>query len=54
MRPRLWVVSELYYPEETSTGYLLTVIAEGLARAFPTEPDCYSEQGSPPISVWLL
>lgn len=29
--PPLWVVSELYYPEETSTGYILTKIAEGLA-----------------------
>jgi len=29
--PRVWVVSELYYPEETSTGYILTKIAEGLA-----------------------
>ncbi len=28
----LWVVSELYYPEMTSTGYYLTSIAEGLAR----------------------
>src|SRR5678815_3294112 len=28
---RLWIVSELYYPEETSTGYYLTRIAEGLA-----------------------
>jgi colanic acid biosynthesis glycosyl transferase WcaI len=27
----VWVVSELYYPEETSTGYILTEIAEGLA-----------------------
>lgn len=27
----LWVVTELYYPEETSTGYYLTKIAEGLA-----------------------
>jgi colanic acid biosynthesis glycosyl transferase WcaI len=27
----LWIVSELYYPEETSTGYFLTKIAEGLA-----------------------
>ena len=31
---RLWVVSELYYPEETSTGYYLTKIAEGLAGSF--------------------
>lgn len=30
--PRIWVVSELYYPEETSTGYVLTRIAESLAR----------------------
>ena len=30
-RRRLWVVTELYYPEETSTGYYLTRIAEGLA-----------------------
>src|SRR4051812_1720521 len=29
---RLWVVTELYYPEETSTGYYLTRIAEGLAE----------------------
>jgi glycosyltransferase involved in cell wall biosynthesis len=29
---RIWVVSELYYPELTSTGYFLTGIAEGLAE----------------------
>lgn len=28
---RLLIVSELYYPEETSTGYFVTGIAEGLA-----------------------
>jgi colanic acid biosynthesis glycosyl transferase WcaI len=28
---RLWVISELYYPEVTSTGHFLTKIAEGLA-----------------------
>ncbi len=28
----VWVVSELYYPEESATGYFLTNIAEGLAR----------------------
>ncbi len=32
MSQQLWVVSEIYFPEETSTGYLLTKIAEGLAR----------------------
>lgn len=30
--PRLWVISELYYPEETSTGYIVTRLAEGLAQ----------------------
>ena len=29
--PVYWVVSELYYPELTSTGYYLTAIAERLA-----------------------
>ncbi len=46
---RLWVVSELYYPEQTSTGYFLTRIAEGLARSMPVEvvsgQPTYSEQG---------
>jgi colanic acid biosynthesis glycosyl transferase WcaI len=28
-----WVVSELYYPQETATGCLLTQLAEGLAHA---------------------
>ncbi|MGA2059057.1 MAG: glycosyltransferase family 4 protein [Thermoguttaceae bacterium] len=31
---KLWVVSELYYPEYTATGHLLTVIAEGLAEHY--------------------
>ena len=30
----VWVVTELYYPEETSTGYYLTRIAEGLTEKF--------------------
>jgi glycosyltransferase involved in cell wall biosynthesis len=29
-KQRVWLVSELYYPELTSTGYFLTGIAEGL------------------------
>lgn len=29
---RIFVVSELFYPEETSTGYFVTRIAEGMAR----------------------
>lgn len=31
---RIWVLSELYFPEQTSTGYLLTQIAEGLATDY--------------------
>lgn len=40
------LVSELYYPEEISTGYILTKIAEGLALNYPiqviTGPPDYS------------
>jgi colanic acid biosynthesis glycosyl transferase WcaI len=46
---RLWVVTELYYPEETSTGYYLTRIAEGLAGDFDVKVLCgqptYSARG---------
>lgn len=31
MKPSVWFVSELYYPEETSTGYFVTGIAEAVA-----------------------
>ncbi|HVF31201.1 MAG TPA: glycosyltransferase family 4 protein [Pyrinomonadaceae bacterium] len=48
--PRLWVISELYYPEETSTGYYLTRIAEGLAGRFDVKVICgqptYSARGT--------
>lgn len=48
-RRRLWVVSELYYPEETSTGYYLTRIAEGLASDMDVKVLCgqptYSARG---------
>jgi len=30
--PGIWVISELYYPEQSATGYYLTGIAEGLAQ----------------------
>lgn len=33
-KKRLWIVSELYYPEMTSTGYYMTMIGEGLAGDF--------------------
>ena len=49
-RTRLWVVTELYYPEETSTGYYLTRIAEGLTDTFDTKAICgqpnYSARGT--------
>jgi len=49
MGHRLWVVSEVYYPEETSTGYYLTAIAEGLSDRFDVKVLCgqpnYSARG---------
>lgn len=48
-KPRLWVVSELYHPETTSTGYFLTGIAEGLSDSHDVRVLCsrptYSERG---------
>lgn len=44
---RNWFVSELYYPEETSTGYYITRIAEGLAGDFDVHVLC----GQPTYSV---
>jgi glycosyltransferase involved in cell wall biosynthesis len=45
----IWIISELYYPEETSTGMFMTEIAEGLAKyrkvkALTTQPT-YSKKG---------
>ena len=49
-RQTLWVVTELYYPEETSTGYYLTRAAEGLADDFQVKVLCgqpnYSARGT--------
>jgi colanic acid biosynthesis glycosyl transferase WcaI len=49
-RRTLWVVTELYYPEETSTGYYLTRIAEGLTADFEVKVLCgqpnYSARGT--------
>ncbi len=49
-KQRLWVVTELYYPEETSTGYYMTRIAEGLADSFEVKSICgqpnYSRRGT--------
>jgi colanic acid biosynthesis glycosyl transferase WcaI len=49
MKKKVWIVSELYYPEETSTGYIVTRIAEGLSPYYPTHALCsqptYSARG---------
>lgn len=49
MKPTLWIVSELFHPETTSTGYFVTGIAEGLANNFDVRALCskptYSERG---------
>jgi colanic acid biosynthesis glycosyl transferase WcaI len=37
---KVWVISELYYPVETSTGYLLTCTAEGLAEKYDVSVLC--------------
>lgn len=46
---RVWMISELYYPEETSTGHVLTKIAEGLADRYSVHALCsqptYSSRG---------
>lgn len=45
----LWIVTELYYPEETSTGYYLTRTAEDMAPHFDVNVICgqpnYSARG---------
>jgi colanic acid biosynthesis glycosyl transferase WcaI len=47
---RLWIMSELYFPEETSTGYVMTKLAEALAADFPVSVLCgqptYSARGT--------
>ncbi len=49
-KQRVWVLSELYYPEETSTGHFLTGIAEGLSQNYEVMVLCsqptYSVRGT--------
>lgn len=49
-RPRILIVSELYYPEKVSTGYFLTGIAEALAQDFDVKVICaqptYASRGT--------
>ncbi len=37
---RLWVITELYYPENNQTGYYLTGIGEGLTEIFDVKVIC--------------
>lgn len=39
-KSKVIVVSELYFPEENATGFILTKIAEGLATWFPVSVVC--------------
>lgn len=39
-KSRLWILSELYYPEDSATGYYVTGLAEGLAEAFDVRVLC--------------
>jgi glycosyltransferase involved in cell wall biosynthesis len=49
VKPKLWIISELFYPEQTSTGYFLTEIAKGLVDDMDVHVVCgqptYSEHG---------
>ena len=43
-QPRVWVVSDTYFPELTSTGYYMTGLAEGLAASRPVSVVCGQPQ----------
>jgi len=43
MNQRLWIVSELFYPDETSTSYILTEIANTLASKYDVHVICGPE-----------
>jgi glycosyltransferase involved in cell wall biosynthesis len=40
MHQPVWVISEIYYPDENGTGHILTRIAEGLAQTRPVRVLC--------------
>ncbi len=42
---RLWLVSEVFYPQETATGFYMTGIAEGLAADFDVHALCAQPPG---------
>ncbi len=39
-KPTLWIISELFYPEETSTAYILTEIAKKMTEKYCVEVIC--------------
>ena len=39
-KPKLWIISELFYPEETSTAYILTEIAKKMTEKYNVEVIC--------------
>ena len=40
MRQSLWIMSELFPPEETSTGYIMGEIANAMARKYEVKVIC--------------
>lgn len=40
MKKRVWIVSELFYPDETSTAYILTKVAEKLTSEYNVNVIC--------------
>jgi colanic acid biosynthesis glycosyl transferase WcaI len=51
---RVWMISEVYYPEEIGTGYYMTHVAEGLAEHYHVRVLCsqptYAARGS--LAPW--
>ena len=49
-KKRLWIITELYHPENNQTGYYLTGIGEGLTRDFDVKVICsqpnYASKGT--------
>ena len=41
-KPTLWIVTELFYPDEVSTAYILTEIAEALTEKYQVKVICGS------------
>ena len=40
MKRKLWIVTEVFYPDETATSYILTRIAEHLNACFDVHVIC--------------